>query len=200
MSDASDGRSAPGVATRRTTPEIEAALAELEAARGGLVTSLDELTSATQSALDVPAKIRRNPVKAAALAGGAGFLLLGGPRRIVRFAARRVLPARPDPYSGLLPDEIEQVLKDAGLAQDSEVRRALDQDFAEYLRTKGRFEPSPTAARSLWRTFDRVAGPLGTAGARVLVERIMEADRDRGRTRAAARRTSGSGSADTQKG
>ncbi len=201
MSDGPDGRTGvSGAAPRPTTPEIEAALAEIAAARGGLVTSLDELTSATQSALDVPAKIRRNPVKAAALAGGAGFLLLGGPRRVIRFAASRVLPARPDPYSGLLPDEIEQVLKDAGLAQDSEVRRALDEDFADYLRTKGRAEPTPTAARSLWRTFDRVAGPLGTVGARILVERIMEADRDRGRTRAAARRSSGSGSADPQKG
>ncbi len=39
----------------------------------------------------------------------------------------------------------------------------------------------PNAAASFWRTFDRVAGPLGTAGARVMVQRLMEAERVTGR-------------------
>ena len=87
------------------TPEVLDAMAEVEAARAGLAGSLDDLTSATQSALDVPAKIRRNPVKTAALVGGTGFLVVGGPRRVVRFVARRVLPQpRPDPNAGILPD------------------------------------------------------------------------------------------------
>jgi hypothetical protein len=172
---------------RPLTPQIAAALADVEAAREGVKQSLDELTDATRSALDLPAKIRRNPVKAAALVGGAGFLLAGGPRRVVRFAVGRVRPAKPEPYVGLMPPEIERVLKDAGLADDPEVRRALDEDFAEYLKSKGRYDPAPTASTSLWRTFDRLAGPLGTAGARILVQRIMEADRDRSRRLAEAR-------------
>jgi hypothetical protein len=178
----------PTVIERELTPEVAAALADLQAARDGVAASLDELTVATQSALDFPSKIRKNPVKTAALVGGAGFLLAGGPRRMLRFAVGRVRPARPDPYAGLLPPEIERVLKDAGLAKDPEVRRALDQDFAEYLKSKGRYGPEPTASTSLWRTFDRVAGPLGTASARVLVERIMEADRARARRLAEARK------------
>ncbi len=120
------------------TPEVRAAMAELEAARAGMADSLDQLTSATQSALDVPAKIRRNPVKTAALVGGTGFLLVGGPRRVARMVGRRVFPRRPDPHAGLLPPEIEKVLKDSGVASDPEVRRALDKDFAEYLKKKGR--------------------------------------------------------------
>jgi hypothetical protein len=163
------------------TPEVAVAHAELVAARQQLGLALDELTSATQSALDVPAKIRRNPMKTAAIAGGAGFLLLGGPRRALRFALSRVRPPARDPYAGLLPDEIEAVLRDSGLAADPEVRRALEADFAEYLRRKGRTEPTPTASASFWRTFDRVAGPLGSVGARLLVERLMAADRGRGR-------------------
>jgi hypothetical protein len=160
---------------------------QLETAREGLTTSLDDLTSATQSALDVPAKIKRNPVKTAALVGGTGFLLVGGPRRVVRFVGRRILPQRPDPYDGLLPPEIEKVLKDSGVAKDPGVRRALNKDFAEYLKKKGKYEPEPNAAASFWRTFDRVAGPLGTAGARVMVGRIMEAEQSRARLRAEAR-------------
>jgi hypothetical protein len=179
----------------RPEPELDvaAALFELEAARVGLADSLDELTSATQSALDIPAKIRRHPARTAALVGGTGFLLAGGPRRVARYAVGRVLPGRRDRYTGLLPPQIERVLRDAGLAQDPEVRRALEADFADYLRQKGRYGPAPSASTSLWRTFDRVAGPLGTAGARLLVGRIMEAERERAATRAEARRTRAKG-------
>ncbi len=161
------------------TPEVRAAMEELEAARAGMAGSLDVLTGATQSALDVPAKIRRNPVKTAALVGGTGFLLAGGPRRVARAVGRRVFGRRPDRYAGLLPPEIEKVLKDTGVAKDPEVRRALNKDFAEYLKSKGKYQPEPTAQASFWRTFDRVAGPLGTAGARVMVQRLMEAEQDR---------------------
>jgi len=161
------------------TPDVLDAIDELEAARIGLADSLDTLGDATRSALDVPAKIKRNPVKTAALVGGTGFLLVGGPRRVVRAVGRRVLGRRPDPYEGLLPPQIEKVLKDSGVAKDPEVRRALNKDFAQYLKQKGRYEPEPTAQATFWRTFDRVAGPLGTAGARILVQRLMEAEKDR---------------------
>lgn len=170
------------------TPEVAQALEQLRSAREGVARSLDELTGATQSALDVPAKIKRNPLKTAALLGGTGFLVLGGPRRMARLVARRVLPQpRPDPYGGLLPPQIEKVLKDTGVASDPEVRRALNKDFAEYLRKKGRYTAEPNAAASLWRTFDRLAGPLGTAGARVMVQRLMEAEQSRAMYRAEAR-------------
>ena len=170
------------------TPEVTDALTELEAARATLSTALDDLTSATHSALDVPAKIKRNPVKTAALIGGTGFLIVGGPRRVVRSLGRRILPQpRPDPNAGLLPAEIEKVLKDSGVAKDPEVRRALNKDFADYLKQKGKYGPEPNAAASFWRTFDKVVGPLGTAGARVMVQRLMEAERDRAMLRAEAR-------------
>lgn len=163
------------------TPEVRDAMAEVEAARAAMAEAVDDLVEATQSALDIPEKVRRNPVRTAALVGGTGFLLVGGPRRVLRFVGRRVRgpSRRPDPYAGILPDEIEQVLKDTGVAKDPEVRRALDRDFAEYLRQKGTYRPPPNAAASFWRTFDRVAGPLGTAGARVLVERLLEAEQER---------------------
>lgn len=176
------------------SPEVAAAIAELEAARIGAGAALDELTDATRAALDVPAKVRRNPVKAAALAGGAGFLLLGGPKRVVRLLGRQVSQVLPesrrrrDPYDGLLPDEIEKVLKDSEVRDDPEVRRALEADFAEYLRKKGKLGPPPGPAATFWRTFDKVAGPVGTVGARLLVQRIMEADRERSRRKASVRK------------
>ena len=161
------------------TPEVREAMAELESARAELSASLDHLTDATHAALDIPAKVRRNPVKTALLVGGTGFLLVGGPRRVARYVGRRIFPQRPDPHAGLLPPEIEKVLKDSGVAKDPEVRRALNKDFAEYLKRKGKYQPEPSAQASFWRTFDRVVGPLGTAGARVMVQRLMEAEQDR---------------------
>ncbi len=173
---------------RELAPEVAEALDQLQAARREVEGSLDDLVNATKSAVDVPAKIRRNPVKSAALIGGTGFLLVGGPRRVVRAVGRRVLPQpRPDPYAGLLPPDIEKVLKDSGVAKDPEVRRALNKDFAEYLKKKGKYRPDPTGATSFWRTFDKVAGPLGTAGARVMVRRLMEAEHDRALDRKQAR-------------
>ncbi len=161
------------------TPEVAEAMAELEAARTQVSESLDHLADATHSALDIPAKVKRNPVKTAALVGGTGFLLVGGPRRVARFVGRRVFPQRPDPNAGILPPEIEKILKDSGVAKDPQVRRALNKDFAEYLKGKGKYQPEPSAQRSFWRTFDRVVGPLCTAGARVMVQRLMEAEQDR---------------------
>ena len=170
------------------TPEVRAAMEALDAARVGMADSLDDLSSATQSALDVPAKIRRNPVKTAALVGGTGFLLVGGPRRVARSVGRRIFGRRPDPHAGLLPPEIEKVLKQSGVAKDPDVRRALNKDFAQYLKSKGKYQPQPTAQATFWRTFDRVAGPLGTAGARVMVQRLMEAEQDRALVRTEVRK------------
>ena len=178
-------------APREPTPEVTAAMSELDAARADVRAALDDLTDAARSAVDLPAKMRRNPVKTIALAGGAGFLLLGGPRKVVRYAVRTVRPAGPSPGRGLLPDEVEKVLKDSEVGNDPEVRRALEEDFAEYLRRKGKVTPEPSAATSFWRTFDRLAGPLGTAGARVLVTRLMEAERMRSDARRQAHQPRG---------
>jgi hypothetical protein len=183
------------------TPEVQAAMDELTAARDAFADSLDELTAATRSALDIPAKVRRNPLRTVALVGGTGFLLAGGPRRLLRTVGRRVRPARPSAPRGLLPLEIERVLKDAGLADDPALRQAIDEDFAEYLKSKGRYAPEPNAAASLWRTFDRVAGPLGTAGASILVRRLMAAEDERAAARRQRRQASDASSgSDTASG
>jgi hypothetical protein len=162
-------------------PEVARARKRVLAAHGALEDDLDALSEATRSALDIPAKVRRNPVKSVALAGGAGFLLLGGPRRVIRSATSRIFPQRRDPYDGLLPDEVEQILRRSGVYQEPGVREALEADFADYLRHKGRQPLPPSATTSFWRTYDALLGPLGTVGARLLVERLFAADRSRTR-------------------
>jgi hypothetical protein len=164
-------------------PTVVKARAQVLGAQSAFQDDLDTLAGATRSAMDIPAKVRKSPVKSAALAGGAGFLLLGGPRRVMGAVISRVAPKRKrDPYEGLLPDEIERVLRRSGAADLPGVREALARDFAEYLKHKGKAEARrPNAADSLWRTYDAVVGPLGTVTARLLVERLFEADRRRRR-------------------
>lgn len=175
------GSMATGPRRKPPDPSIVEARKQVKVAQAAFQEDLDGLSEATRSAMDIPAKIRKAPVKSAALAGGAGFLLLGGPRRVMGAVISKVAPKRKrDPYAGLLPDEIERVLRHSGAADLPGVREALARDFAEYLKTKGKVEQRrPSAADSLWRTYDAVVGPMGTVAARMLVERLFAADRKR---------------------
>jgi hypothetical protein len=110
----------------------DSARAEVLASRGELADELDRLRSATREAVDVPAKVRRSPGKSAVVAGGAAFFLLGGPRRVLGGARRRVF-GRPEPLPpSMLPDEIERALRELG-ADGDRVRGRLEQEFARYL-------------------------------------------------------------------
>ena len=75
-------------------PTVVQARKGVRAAQVAFQDDLDTLSEATRSAMDIPAKVRKNPVKSAALAGGAGFLLLGGPRRVAGAVISRVAPKR----------------------------------------------------------------------------------------------------------
>ena len=160
-----------GEATRRAAQEVIAA-------REGLANEVDELGSAARSALDIPAKVRRHPARTAGLAGGAAFIVAGGPKRVLRGVGRRLRRKPPAPHS-LLPPEIERAVADLG-PDAAAVRVRLEREFAAYLEARGRdraAEPGPT--RSLWKLFDAAAGPLGQQIARRLVERFLAADPDR---------------------
>ena len=110
-----------------------AARAQVLAARQALDEELVRLEASARAAVDIPAKVRRNPVKAAGLAAGAGFVVVGGPQRLFRRAKRAVVgPQEPLPKS-MLPDEIEKSLKRMGKDGDK-VRGLLEREFATYLR------------------------------------------------------------------
>jgi hypothetical protein len=111
-----------------------AARAEVLAARAQLEEELIRLEASARAAIDIPAKVRKNPVKAAGLAAGVGFVAVGGPRRVFRRAKRAVLgPEEPLPDQ-MLPDEIEKALKRMG-GDGARVRGLLEREFADYLRT-----------------------------------------------------------------
>jgi len=113
--------------------EQDAARLRVLAARANLAEELEVLGASTRAAVDIPAKIKRSPAKAAALAAGVGFLVLKGPQRLFG-AARQAVRGEPEPLpSRMLPDEVEKTLRKLG--KDGEkVRGTLERDFAEYAR------------------------------------------------------------------
>ena len=152
------------------------------AAREALGDGLDDLTLAFRSAIDIPAKIRKNPLQTAALAGGAGFLVVGGPKKVLRAAVHRIRPSTRRPHEGLLPKDIDKVVKRKGGPRADEIETALENDFADYLKRKGKAtEAEPNAQKSLWKTYDTIVGPLGALVAKQLVDRLAAADANRPR-------------------
>jgi hypothetical protein len=112
---------------------VLAARADALAAREALGEELVRLEASARAAVDVKAKVKKHPVKAAGLVGGAAFLAVKGPKHVFRGAKRLVLgPAEPLPKA-MLPDEIEKSLKRMGDDGD-QVRGLLEREFAAYLK------------------------------------------------------------------
>lgn len=117
--------------------ETDAARDRVLAARAALGEELEVLEASARAAVDVPAKIRRSPGKAAAIAGGTAFVVLGGPRRVFRRGKRAVFGA-PEPLpESMLPEEIEKSLRSMG-DDGAKVRGLLERDFAAYAQQRSR--------------------------------------------------------------
>jgi hypothetical protein len=110
----------------------DAARAEVLAAREGLDEELVRLEASGRAAVDIPARLKREPAKVLGTAGGAAFLLLGGPKRVFKGVRRAILGPKADMPKSMLPKEIDQELRKMG--DDGErVRRKLEREFANYL-------------------------------------------------------------------
>jgi len=175
----------------------DAARQEVLRARDELSAELQRLEAATRAALDIRAKVRRNPGRAAAAAGAVSFVALGGPGRVWRGVRRLVRGAPPAYPPSLLPDEIEKVVRSLGEDGDK-VRGVLERGFAAYLGEHRKAE------RRLWREIlvGGLARPVGGRLARLAARRLLEPDperyldwlgriRDREAGQRAARRDSG---------
>ncbi|MBA2254370.1 MAG: hypothetical protein H0W07_04560 [Chloroflexi bacterium] len=148
------------------------------AARAALATEADELTAATRSALDIPAKVRKHPVETAGLAGGAVFLAVGGPRRLLKAAGKAVRRGKEPPPKTLLPKDVQKVVD--GLGDDGrKVQERLEREFAAYLEKRKKADTPTSSRASFWRLFDVMAIPLGRQVAKQMAERLLAADRDR---------------------
>jgi hypothetical protein len=150
--------------------ETDAARLRVLEARDGLETELHRLEAAARTAVDIPAKIRRSPGKAAAVVGGVGFLALKGPQRLFGGAKRVVRGKNPPLPKTMLPDEIEKTLRSLGSDGDK-VRGTLERDFAAYAKQ---------ASRDRRRTFTviglTIARPILTRGAKGAMDFLFAPD------------------------
>ena len=150
--------------------EQDAARDRVLAARADVAEQLELLEASAREAIDIPAKIRRSPAKAAAVAGLAGFLLLRGPQRLFA-AGRRAIRGKPAPMpTRMLPDEVEKTLRKFGDDGDA-VGAALERDLAEYA---AKAHKDRTALKSVLLL--AVARPLLARAARAAGDAIFSPD------------------------
>lgn len=155
-------------------PGTDAARQEVLSAREALLEEVVRLEAAGRAAVDVKAKIRRSPGKAAVLVGGASFLAAGGPKRVVRGIKRVVRGPAPATPSSMLPHEIEKVVRSLGDDGDR-VRGVLEREFAAYLVSNRK------TGRRFWRNpvFTAVVMPIGSRIAKAAASRILRPDEQR---------------------
>ena len=153
----------------------DAARSEVLAARAGLDEELVRLEAAGRAAVDIPARLRREPAKVLGAAGGAAFLLLGGPKRVLKGVRRSLFGATADIPKSMLPPEVEKTLKKLG-PDGEKVRGTLEREFAAYLDEKApqrkERDLGETAAVLLGGAFKPVITRLG----RQLAERALDPD------------------------
>jgi hypothetical protein len=104
---------------------------------------------------------------------------VGGPKRVIRAAEKRVFPSRRERLESVLPKEVARAVDRLG-GDAEKVRANLERDFMHYLERKHP-EEAPNARRSFWRTYDIMAGSLGTLAAKAMARRLFEAPPERDR-------------------
>lgn len=149
---------------------------EVVNARQAASAELDELGGAAREAVNIPAKIKRNPVRSVGLLGGAAFLAVGGPRRLIKHAEQRFFPTRAQRVKSVLPDDVARVVNKLGDDADA-VRSHLERDFMSYLE-KRHPEEVPSGRRSFWKTYDTVISIVGAAAAREMLKRFMTTSKE----------------------
>jgi hypothetical protein len=148
-------------------------------ARTALLAEVDGLGGSTRAALDIPAKVRRNPTKIAAGVGGLAFLLVGGPQRSARRVTRILRGGRPPTPKAVLPDEIDRLVRDLGGDTDL-IRARLDREFANYLagqKRGGRLRSG--ASNTFWRGANVFTTVIAARSAGELARRLFAVDDDK---------------------
>jgi hypothetical protein len=160
------------VATTPTDPATIAALAEVLAARAALDDEIVRLQATARAAVDIRAKVKRNPGRTAAVVGGTAFVAIGGPRRVLRGVRHRVF-GRPDPLPpSLLPEQVEKAVRALG-DDGTKVRGALEREFAAFVDTNRKGD-----SKFVRRILLTGGVPLASQIGREIVKRVFEAPED----------------------
>jgi hypothetical protein len=153
----------------------DAARAAVVAARSDLNEELTRFEAAGRSAVDIPARARREPAKTAGVAAGAVFLLAGGPGRVFRRIRRAVKGPDADLPKAMLPDEVEKTLRKMGSDGDR-VRGTLEKEFAKYLEEHAEERKSRDLGAVTALLLANLAKPATARAGKQLAERLFNPD------------------------
>ena len=151
----------------------DAAHAQVLAARAELEDQVDRLEAAGRAAVDVPAKIKANPAKAAGIAAGGAFLAVGGPKRLFRRAKRAITGQDEELPSELLPKEVEKTLNKLG-TDGKAVRGTLEREFAKYLDDRAKERKKEGVVAGVTALALGALRPIAIRGGKQLAERMID--------------------------
>jgi hypothetical protein len=151
----------------------DAALAQVVAARAELEEQVDRLEAAGRAAVDVPAKIKANPAKAAGIAAGGAFLAVGGPKRLFRRAKRAITGQDEDLPSELLPKEVEKAVRKLG-SDGKAVRGTLEREFAKYLDDRAKERKKEGVVAAITGIAVSALRPVAIRSGKQLAERMLD--------------------------
>jgi hypothetical protein len=151
----------------------DAAHAEVLAARAELDAQIDRLEAAGRAAVDIPAKVKASPGKAAGIAAGGAFLAVGGPKRLFRRAKRAITGKEEELPSELLPKEVEKTLKKLG-TDGRKVRGTLEREFANYLDERAKERKKEGLGNAVAAIALAAVRPVAMRTGKQLAERMLD--------------------------
>jgi hypothetical protein len=152
--------------------QTDAARAGVVAAREELATEAERLEAAARSAVDIPTKLRREPIKTAGVAASLAFLVAGGPKRLFRQARRAVMGPEADRPKSMLPEEVDKELRKLG-SDGERVRATLEREFAKYLDEHREEREKRDIGAVAALMLSQVARPVTQQAARRLVSALF---------------------------
>ena len=153
----------------------DAARAKVLTARQELEDEVVRLEAAGRAAVDIPARARREPVKMAAAAGGAAFLLFGGPKRVLGGMRRAIFGRGSDLPKSMLPAEVEAVLRKLGPDGDA-VRGVLEREFAAFLEDRAPARRNADIVAVAGSLIGNLLRPASVRAGREFAERLFAPD------------------------
>lgn len=153
----------------------DAARTEVLAAREGLAEEIVRLEASARAAVDIPARIRRQPAKVGGAAAGAAFLLLGGPKRVLRGARRAIFGKYAGLPKSMLPDQVEATLRALGPDGDR-VRGTLEREFAKYLEATAPDRRDRDLAGVASGLLANLLRPASVRAGKAFAERLFDPD------------------------
>ena len=154
----------------------DAARAQVVASRAELEDEVLRLEAAGRTAVDIPGKIKREPVRTAGLAAGAAFLIAGGPKRLFRRVKRAVVGPEQELPKSMLPEDVDKALRKLG-PDGEKVRGAIEREFAQYLEEHKEERDNRDLGAVAAILLSNVAKPLTERAGRRLAQELFSPDR-----------------------